>query len=137
MPEPTTENIELLRRAWDTFVRRDISGLDYLHPELEFVAGPETLPDGGVFRGREGFREVVTQWASAWGDYRQEPREFIDLGDDRAIVVAHTTGRSRESGLEFEMDTAYLYTFAEGKILRIQTARDRTEALRLAGRAAD
>jgi ketosteroid isomerase-like protein len=130
-------NIEMLRRAWTSFVDRDISGLDYLHPDVEFEVGPETLPDGGVFRGLEGFREVVTQWASAWAEYHQEPREFIDLGDDRAIVVAHTTGRSRGTGLEFEMDTFYVYEFADGRIRRISTARDRAHALRLAGGAVD
>ncbi|MEA2271697.1 MAG: uncharacterized protein QOI98_405 [Solirubrobacteraceae bacterium] len=128
------ENIELLRRAWESFVNRDMAGVDYLHPEVEFVVGPETLPDGGVFRGREGFRELIVQWTGAWDDYRQEPHEFIDLGDDQAIVVARTTARSKESGLELQGQTAYLYTFADGMIRHIQTARDRAEALELAAR---
>src|SRR5919202_6205337 len=117
------DNIELLRRAWESFMDRDVSGLEHLHPDLEFEVGPETLPDGGVFRGVEGFREVVAQWAGAWGEYTQDPREFIDLGDDKAMVVAHTTARSRGTGIEFEMDTYYVYEFADGLIRRIRTAR--------------
>jgi ketosteroid isomerase-like protein len=130
------ENIELLRRAWESFVGRDPSGLDYLHPDVEFEVGPEFLPDGGVFRGREGFREVVTRWAGPWGAYRQEPQEFIDLGGDLAIVVARTSVRSQDTGLELDSEMVYLYTLSEGKIRRIQMARDRAAALRLAAESA-
>jgi ketosteroid isomerase-like protein len=129
------ENIETLRRAWESFTTRDPSGLDYLDPDVVFEVGAEFLPDGGVFHGHDGFREVVGRWAGAWDAFRNEAVEFIDLGRDEAIVVSETAVRSKDTALEFEWEIAYLYKLRDGKIVHIRQARDRAQALRLAGGA--
>jgi ketosteroid isomerase-like protein len=131
------ENLELLRRAWDTFVRRDPAGLEYLDDDIEWELGPEVLPDGGVFRGREGYRQVIQQWGGAWDEYRLEPVEFIDAPGNRVIVVTHQSGRSRATGITVENQPVYLYTVADGRITRIQHVRAVDEALRLASAAAE
>jgi ketosteroid isomerase-like protein len=126
----SAENVELLRRAWDTFVRRDPAGLDFFAEEIVYeVEGPG--PQTGIYHGREGYLRLLRAWTEVWGEYQLEPREFIDGGDDKVIVVAHQSGRSRMTQIRFENDNFYVYDVRGDKLARIRQVPDRATAFRI------
>jgi ketosteroid isomerase-like protein len=128
------ENVELLRRAWETVNRRDASGFAYLDPDIQIEVSSEIAPDAGTYRGHEGYRAMLRQWFEAWEDVRYEPTEFIDGGDDLVIVVANMHMRARKTGLEMDsLPQFYVYTVRDGRITRLRQVPDRAAAFRLVG----
>jgi ketosteroid isomerase-like protein len=126
------ENVELLRRAWETVNRRDESGFDYLDPDIQIEVSSEIVPDAGTYRGHEGYRAMMRQWFEAWEDVRYEPTEFMDGGGDLVIVVANMHMRARKTGLEMDsVPWFFVYTVRDGRITRIRQVPDRAAAFRL------
>ena len=53
------ENVELLRQAAEAWNRRDLqSWLEFLHPEIEWIAGRSRL-ESGAYRGHSGMRKYM------------------------------------------------------------------------------
>jgi ketosteroid isomerase-like protein len=59
--------------------------------------------------------------------------DFIEIGDDRAVVVAHSKGIGRRSGVEIEMHGSEIWSFRDGQVGGITLYRTRQEALQAAG----
>ena len=66
--------------------------------------------------------------------FRNEAEEFIDAGD-RVVVYVHLRGLLKGSPFEVESKRADVYTFLDGKIIRIENYSDRGEALEAVGLA--
>ena len=67
-------------------------------------------------------------------DYRMEPEEFIDAGDDKVLVFSREGGRGRGSGAEVvTQPTAHLWTLRNRKAVRMQSYWERSDALEAAG----
>jgi hypothetical protein len=109
----------LLRRFarlnYQAFNRRDldcISGRVSV-PDSEFhvvVSSDLRLDFDDIYRGLDGLRRIVEVWDAAWADLQLEPRELIDLGDGRILVLADMVGRGRGSGIELREQFAHLLT---------------------------
>ena len=126
------ENVELVRHAYEAFLRGDFAAsLAKWHPDVEMDG--RNLPDGGVYRGHEGILEHLTRWANMWEDWRVELDRFIDAGDDRVVALTHERGRNKATGMELDALHAELYTVRDGQIVRWQGFSDRSEALKAAG----
>jgi ketosteroid isomerase-like protein len=101
------------------------------HPPADFAA----LGFGAVYRGREERLQVQRRWMEVLGDFQQEAKELIDLGD-RILLLAWMRGTGLGSGVGFEGEWAYLITFRDGRISREDVFRSHSEALEAAGLAA-
>jgi ketosteroid isomerase-like protein len=125
----STENVELLRRYYDSWNAGDtdalVSGLDdhvewHGHPRLP-EPGPYTDP-AAVGRWMEQFRE-------AWEELRAEPVELLDAGSG-TIALVHMTGRGRGSGVAVRGGVdVHVAGFRDGKVsyFRILPADDAAE----------
>ncbi len=83
--------------------------------------------------GRSGVLEAFAIWPEQWDEYRIEaPRVLADPGD-YVIVAARTAGRGKQSGVEVEMDFAFVFTVREGKIAEWQIFVSEDQALEAAG----
>jgi ketosteroid isomerase-like protein len=103
-------------------------------PDVEWhsVAGP--LFGVGTIRGREAVLKFL------WEDLRESivgvrarPEEFIDLGDDRVLVVARYERRGRSSGAEVDLRVASVYQLRDGMLATVHDYTSREEALEAAG----
>jgi ketosteroid isomerase-like protein len=98
------------------------------HPPSDFAA----LGFGSIYRGREERLQVQRRWMEVLGEFQQEAKELIDLGD-RMLLLAWMRGTGVGSGAEFEGEWAYLITFRDGRIRREDVFRSHAEALEAAG----
>jgi ketosteroid isomerase-like protein len=98
------------------------------HPEGERRTGPDAAIDFFVdWRGQ--FEDLEVTW------------ELEDIGAGRALALTSTTGRGRVSGAPVEMRFAQVWTFRDGRFVRmvmadtplLEIARDGYEALRRDG----
>ena len=126
------ENIDLVRRAFDTFNRRDMTAfLDLLDPDVEWVPILAVL-EGRVYRGHKEVQRWVEELDPDWEFFEVHSEELQDLGD-LVLIFGHWRARGRASGVESEQPATWLYEMKGGKVARMHTFTDRDEGLRAAG----
>src|SRR3954453_12826567 len=133
MSQANVQIVRTLLRAWE---RGDFSSSEWADPDIEFVA--QGLTDGllpgarhgeGTLRGVEAMQRSWREFLSAWDDFKAEPEEIIDAGE-QVLVLARLGGRGSGSGAPAEgLRGACLFTLREGKVVRLALYTDRAEAL--------
>ena len=128
------ENVEMVRRAYDAFLRSDWNSLsELIDPDFEFRGTVGGLEEGRIARGAQQFREVFEKEdLDAWDERRFEPEDFIDAGDC-VVVLQREYRRGRGSGVELETETAIVFGMRGGRIMHIQGYMDRFLALEAVG----
>jgi uncharacterized protein len=130
--EQQKQAIDVLRQAYEAFNRDDIAAaVKQLDPQIEWTE-PEEFPGGGAYHGHAGVTKYLTQSRAGWAEGRSEPEQFITSGD-RVVVFVHARFRLKDSKEWREVRLADVYTFRDGKPVKMRAFVDRKEALRWAG----
>lgn len=121
-------NVEVARRAMDAFNRRDVDALRALGDD-DFVYdwSRSRGPLQGVYRGPAGFMEFAHEQWDMFSDIRIEPQELIPRGNH--VVVPITVRASGRDDIPVSASSAMLYTFDDGRLVRITLYQERAEAL--------
>lgn len=127
------ENVDIVRGLPEVFNRRDIPAmLALLDPDVEWIPIMATL-EGRVYRGHDGVCQWIEDLGTDWEYFETYTEEWHDLGD-RVLAFGRWRARGRASGIELENEPAsWLWDVRDGKIVRLQTFTDRTEAIEAAG----
>jgi ketosteroid isomerase-like protein len=126
-----SENVEIARRAFESISRNpgDLSPIrDLLDPDVEFHPA-EITPDSAPLSGRDAVIDRLETLVAEFGSVTLEPREFIEVDDEKLVVVLNVRGRGRASGAETEMTLAYVLRGRDGRALSMHAFFDRDEAL--------
>ena len=131
------ENVEIVREAFDREARRDLRVLDVYDPDIvmEFSQSPfaDFMLGTARKRGIRGIQRAFRDWYEAFENVETDIDELIDAGE-HVIVVFTYRSRGRASGAEVEWKRmAGLWTFREGKVVRVDWLRTREHALEAAG----
>jgi len=127
------ENVEIVRRGFEAYSRRDVDGfLSYLDAAFELHSAIIGGAEGKVYRGHNGVREWLADSDESFDDLRIESTEFRDLGD-RVLVLGRIRARGRESGLELDSPTGWVCTVRDGKLVTAEGFLSRAEALEAVG----
>ncbi len=124
------ENLDLVRSIYERWAKGDYSGIDWAHPEIEFVIADGIAP--GAWRG---VREMGRAWGEEigpWEDFRVIPEEYREIDDERVLVLLHNHGRGRTSGMtvdEIAAKSANVVHVRDGKVTRLVLYWDRERAL--------
>jgi ketosteroid isomerase-like protein len=124
------KNVELVRRAYDGWARGDFSGGEVFHPEVEFDMAD--WPEQSTSRGLAAMRRTWQATLGSWDDFRAEADDFIDA-DEYVVVLTHVRARGKGSGAEVSADTATVWTFDAGKVVRLALYWDSAKALEAVG----
>jgi ketosteroid isomerase-like protein len=116
--EGTAERIEAVAPLFD--------------PEFEFEA------HGGVGerlrgRGLQALTEAWREWTQPFEIFRTEVEGFIDVDDDRVLVLIRDHTRPRGTDAEIESLGCNLWTLRDGRIARIDFYPTRSQGLEAAG----
>jgi ketosteroid isomerase-like protein len=101
----------------------------------EFVWDMSTFtgwPEAQTYSGVEGAREFMADWISAWDDWELGIEDVRDAGD-KVIAIVRQRGRAKSTGLPVDMRLAMVWSFRDGKQIRMQAYDDPAEALRVNG----
>ena len=128
------ENVQIIRALSDAFNRRDYKAvLDSIDPEVEWHPPPD-IPNAGIAIGHDALIANFQDWFGAWEDYRSEPEEVLDGGEDTVVLCARESARGKGSGIEVRSRRVFgVFQLRAGKVVRQQAYLDRAEALRAAG----
>jgi ketosteroid isomerase-like protein len=128
------ENIEVIRRAGETFNAGDLAAwFEFYDPEIDWRALEGAIDDVGEMHGTEALRRYVQDWTDEFEGVTVVLEELLEIGEDRVVAVQQLTGRARLSGIETQLRYVVLYTLRDGKIVRGREYRNKDEALRAAG----
>jgi ketosteroid isomerase-like protein len=127
------ENVEVVRRSVEAFTAGDVETmLAHADPDGELHSAIIGGAEGRVYRGHNGLRQWFADSMESFEELRTELTEFRDLGD-RVVAFGHIHARGRESGLELDTETGWVFTVRKGKFVRAEGFLSRTEALEAAG----
>ncbi len=125
----SSRNVGVVRGFNDALAQGDMGGmLDFLDPQLEWRA-PESVPWGGTFHGREGFREFVGKLLDQPVEFRREMLEYLDAGN-RIVVLLRQMGRRKGSDTEYDVPEVHIWTIRDGKIVDFEGSFDTATVLR-------
>jgi ketosteroid isomerase-like protein len=123
MPGPDTDMATLIRD--DTlFASLAETFEDLFHPDV--VSVPAWRGSGLTYLGIDGFREMWLDWLEPWASYHVQVDEMFDVGDSVVVLVRD---RARRHGMDVEVElvSGSLWTFGEGKIVRVEFYANREE----------
>jgi ketosteroid isomerase-like protein len=127
------DNVEIVRRAFAAFERRDADALVALcAPDIVFEPVTARLIAGGEpYRGHEGMRRYLDDVARVWQELRPAPSEYREGAD--GIVVA--TGRVYAWGVGRGIDSpaGWLWRLQDGRIVYGRIFETAAGALEAAG----
>jgi ketosteroid isomerase-like protein len=124
------ENVERMKRAFDAFSRGDLETVfGFIDPNFEIhdrvIGSPSERGPDALIANAGAVREAA-------GDVSWEPLEIVDVGE-RVLVRVHVTGTGQHTSLPFDGDVGHIYTYKEGKAVRLDIFRTWEDALEAAG----
>ena len=131
---PTSaKNVELVRAGWEAFVRGDLEeALARVHPDVVTYRAPP-LPDARTYHGVEGLLEAYTDWTVDFVEFEMTPGKFMAVGD-RVVVEICQRARGQASGALVMGRFWFVYTVADGKVIRQDMFKGKRQALEAAVR---
>jgi ketosteroid isomerase-like protein len=106
---------------WVGLVRSALERM--LTQDFEFVTVSQSVGMPGAKRGVEGFLTAYRAYGEMWESYSLRPQRFVEVGD-KVVVEARIAGTTRTGGVQLEQDVAAVYSFAGGRISRIEEFSD-------------
>jgi ketosteroid isomerase-like protein len=116
----------------------------FVHPDFEAVFRGRTVPlaFGPVetetsrqptAHGLDGFVDAWRDWLSAWDAWVVTPTEFVDVDEERVLVLMEVRARSKTHQVEMPLKAANLFTVRDGQVARLELFLDQAEAVKAAG----
>ena len=126
------ENVELIRRGHEALQDAGEEAiLEYFDPGVDLTPIDE-LPGVQTYHGHEGVRRYFEVTREAFGEFRWEPQEYVDLGD-HVLVSTRFVAEGRGSGVPVEAMIYNVFTVQGGKVIRVRGSLSRDHAREAAG----
>jgi ketosteroid isomerase-like protein len=130
------DHAETVKRSYEALNGGDIAGaLAALDENAEWHE-ISTLPDAGVYRGRETIRRFLAGFMESWDELAQEIEDVVEAGD-RVGLFIHLEARGRESGIAVDRRYAHVWTMRGGRGVRVDAYDDPAVAREALGRVAE
>jgi ketosteroid isomerase-like protein len=126
------ENVEIARRAFDNFNRRELAtAVEAFDPDAEWIPYLAALEEH-TYRGRE---QIEAMWREVLGDFPDFRIELMEVVTDRGDIIVFKVefqGMGRASGADTRAAVFQVVSFRDEKVARVEGFRDRAEALEAA-----
>jgi len=114
-----SEKLDLVRSIFADWERGDFRSAEWADPDIELVTvgGPE--PD--TWKGLAGVAEFTRDFLAAWSHIRLVADEYLEVDDERVVVLLHYSGSGTTSGLDLsEVGSAHanIFHIRAGKVTR-------------------
>ncbi len=129
-----TDRIQMLRRVYDEWGRGQFrAGSELFDPWVVLVLRPG-FPDAGAYLGPKEIRRYMLGFLEDWNDAAIEAEELLEAGDS-VVVAVHQRAAGKGSGIPVDMRYFQVWTFRGAAVIRIESFRNRPDALHAAGLA--
>jgi ketosteroid isomerase-like protein len=129
------EHLDAVRLVYDEWSRGNFGGSPNIYDPLAVLVQGEGFPDTGAHLGIDGIRKYTRGFLEAWEHITIEAEELIEAGDS-VIAAVYQRGIGKGSGAEAEFRYFHVWTFRGDKVIRLETMRERADALAATGLSA-
>ncbi len=127
------ENVELAKKLLDVYNERSfVENVDLIDPDIVWDMSRVDLPDAVSPSGPSEFLSFMESWEEGFAAEQMVAEEIIDAGD-RVVVVIQHHARGRITHIEFDQNFAMIWTFRDGRAVRMELYPTRAEALEAVG----
>jgi ketosteroid isomerase-like protein len=127
------ENVEIVRRAFASFNRRDLAGaVAVFERDAEWVPYLAALEEE-IYRGRD---DIERMWREVLRDVPDFQIEFVEVvadSPDTVVLKVEFRGMGKASGADIRTSVYQAASFRAGKVTRVQGFRTAAEALEAVG----
>jgi ketosteroid isomerase-like protein len=126
------ENVEIVRRSFDAFARRDFDIMRTLYdPDVEMDWSASVGWVAGVYHGFDTLVRFWNEYFDAFDEISLEVKSYTPAG---ASVVVPNVGRLRgRDGIEVTAESTLVFTLRGGKITRVCLYQEAADALKAVG----
>jgi ketosteroid isomerase-like protein len=122
------ENVEIVRRAFEAFNRRDFdAALQDVAPDAAVDMSRSLGPEAGVYVGHDAIRRLWREMTEPFELHTISPQEIVDHGEE--VVVQLTAQMRGRDGIELEAHSATVVAMRDGQLVRWTMYQDTAEAL--------
>jgi ketosteroid isomerase-like protein len=112
-------NLQIAQSLYDGYASGNIAPLfTLLDPEIE-VHIPDSLPQGGFYRGLEGAKQFILRLKEVWEVSHSTVERLVD-GGDQVIAFLRLTGKLRGSDQQIDTQTIEVLDLRDGKVVGIR-----------------
>jgi ketosteroid isomerase-like protein len=102
---------------------------DFLDRDIDWRAAEGAIDDVGGMRGHDAIRRYIEDWSDHFDNLTLAPQEFVEIDDERVMVLQRLSGRAKHTGIETELTFFVIYTIREGRFVKVREYTTRQEAL--------
>jgi ketosteroid isomerase-like protein len=128
-----SDRVERLRASLEEFDRTGLIPPDYFSPDFELHQSSSIVDTAGVFRGPGASQASIDELGGSFEDMTWEPERFFEAPGGEIVVFIHARARGRASGLELDNHIAWVWTFKDGKAVRMVVYEEPADALEAVG----
>jgi|GEM_PF-1973099 len=133
-PASPARDVERTRAGFEAFARGDFATmLELFSEDVETYAPPE-LANAGTFHGKDELVAWLRRWLEPWERYDFDVTRIESTGERHVIAMAHQTAVGKGSGIQVEMDVAFLLDVRREGVVAMQLYPDWDEAVAAAAR---
>jgi ketosteroid isomerase-like protein len=125
------DNVEVVRRLYDQVSTHLETSPELFDPDYE-VDTTETGADVGVVRGAEAANEAFRPYWETFESFHVDLEEVIHADEKQVVTAVRDGGRMKESSAEIWNRFFHVWSFRDGKIIRLSIHTDRSRALEAA-----
>jgi ketosteroid isomerase-like protein len=126
------ENEAAVRAGLAAWNANDWEALERLNAsDIEIIA-PEGWPESGKFEGWPAVRRQFERLKDSWSEEHVELVSLESRGD-KVLVQSRWLGKGEGSGLDLDLGVWVVYTFEDGRIVRLEYFLEEAPARRAAG----
>jgi ketosteroid isomerase-like protein len=127
-----SRKVALIRRFVDAFNRMDFDSVrSDVHPDVELHEWPQAR-GARTYHGWDAVREGIDGWFEAWEWITVELIDMVEAGE-RILFSLHQRAKGKGSEIELEITSFNVYTFRDGKLIRMELFIEREPAVEAAG----
>jgi ketosteroid isomerase-like protein len=127
------ENVEIVRQVYESVTARLEIPQELFDPDSE-LDQVDVAPDAvEVERGLEAAQESMREYWEMFEDFHIEIEEVIHADEGQVVTAVRDGGLMRGSDAEVWNRFFHVWTFGDGKIVRLSIHTDKNRALEAAG----
>ena len=128
------ENVEVVKVAYEAFARGGLARfMEHFTGDVDYRAVVTAPDDHGPIAGKDALRAWLQDWIDMFDEFKMEPLELIDAGEDTVVVAERYGGRAKLSGIDMHSTVWTVFTIRDGRVARGREFLSREQALEAAG----
>jgi ketosteroid isomerase-like protein len=132
MPPSNTDRFHEIMSQWRE--RRQVAP-ELLADDVEWVNPPDAVEPGSR-HGAAHFNDAIASIFEGWDESRFEPERVIESGDD-VVALGELRVRGRSVDFEMRQEHGQIWTFRDGRVVRMRWFNSHEETLRHANPGPD